>query len=158
MNKQKIQGEIMKLVYSGETSYENCEKLVLLKKALKCLEEEELDAVVYEHDVHKEHCEEPLTKDQVMCWVASMENVDGTRGGHWTMDQTEGVREKHGFKCDPLKFYAAMNMMYSDYCKVAEKVGSNSADFYACMAKAFLDDKDAKSNKLARYYHSIAEK
>ena len=55
-------------------------------------------------------------------------------------------------------FYAAVNMMYSDYRKVAEKFNIGSPDFYACMAKALLDDKDAKPNKLARYYHGIAEK
>ena len=48
-----------------------------------------------------------------------------------------------------------MNMMYSDYCRVAEKVGASSLDFYAYMAKAFLDDRDAAPNKLARYYHGF---
>ncbi len=53
-----------------------------------------------------------------------------------------------------------MNMMYSDYCRVANKYGSGMSDFYAYMAKAFLFDKDAPSpkEKLAAYYHSIVEK
>lgn len=74
------------------------------------------------------------------------------------MEQTEAVRKQRGIECDPFMFYAAMNMMYSDYCKAAEKTGATSVDFYAYMAKAFLDDKDAAPNKLARYYHCIVKK
>ena len=102
--------------------------------------------------------EMPLTREQAVCWVAAMENADGTHGGHWTMDQTEQVRKQKSLSCDPVMFYAAMNMMYSDYCKVAEKFNAAGPDFYVCMAKAFLDDKDAAPNKLARYYRSIVEK
>ena len=47
-------------------------------------------------------------------------------------------------------------MMYSDYCKVAEKLNVNIVDFCACMAKAFLDDKDAKPDKVARYWEYVA--
>ena len=111
-----------------------------------------------EHAVGAHAGEKPLDKAQVVSWVGSMENTDGTHGGHWTMEQTEQVRKQKGIDCDPMMFYAAMNMMYSDYCKVAEKFSASSADFYACMAKAFLDDKDAQPHKLARYYHFIAEK
>ena len=100
--------------------------------------------------------EMPLTKEQAMCWVAAMENADGTHGGHWTMEQTEQVRKQKSLTCDPVTFYAAMNMMYSDYCKVAEKFNAAGPEFFACMAKAFLEDKDAMPNKLARYYHGIA--
>ena len=48
-------------------------------------------------------------------------------------------------------------MMYSDYCKVAEKVGASSMDFYAYMAKAFLDDKDAADNKYGRYWACVVK-
>ena len=50
-----------------------------------------------------------------------------------------------------------MNMIYSDYCVVAEKLGTSTAEFYAGMAKAFLDDKDAQPDKLGRYYEYIVE-
>ncbi|MBD5161421.1 MAG: hypothetical protein HDT14_05285 [Oscillibacter sp.] len=93
-----------------------------------------------------------------MRWDADIENADGTHGGHWKMEQTEQVREKHSVDCDPVMFYAAMNMMSSDYCKAVEKANAGSVELYACMAKAFLDDKDAMPHKLERYYHYIAEK
>lgn len=90
-------------------------------------------------------------------WVRSMENADGTTGAHWNMAQTDEVRKQHASDCAPTAFWITMNMMYSDYCKVAEKMGVNKPEFYACMAKAFLDDKDAQPDKLARYYEYIAE-
>lgn len=153
MKASVILEEIRRLVEHGETSYENCERLVMLHKALKCLEGDHGDAAYVRCGTG-----ENLTKAQAAAWVAEMENADGTHGGHWSMEQTEAVRKQRGIECDPFMFYAAMNMMYSDYCKAAEKTGATSVDFYAYMAKAFLDDKDAAPNKLARYYHCIVKK
>lgn len=91
-------------------------------------------------------------------WVAMMQNEDGTRGPHWTMDQTTKVMEQRGIREDPAKFYAALNMMYSDYCEVAKKINANNMDFFAEMAKAFLKDKDAGApDKLAAYYEYVVK-
>ena len=149
MDAKIIRGNICALKTKGETSYENCEKLVLLHKTLKCLEGDR------QYSWHEEDLDIPLTKEQAMEWVAEMENADGTRGGHWSMEETEVIRMQRGIDCDSVMFFAAMNMMYSDYCRVAEKTGAASIDFYAYMAKAFLDDRDAAPNKLARYYRYI---
>ena len=67
MNKQIIQENIQKLVHHGDTNYENCEKLILLRKTLKYLEEEP-DAPAYEEGGEGMH----LTQTQAMCWVGSM--------------------------------------------------------------------------------------
>lgn len=99
----------------------------------------------------------PLTQTLAVAWVNEMENADGSRGPHWTMEQTKQVAQQQGITCDPLEFFVAMNMMYSDYCKVAKKNNCSTTEFYADMAKAFLDDKDAKEDKLARYYEFIVE-
>ncbi len=109
------------------------------------------------HGVHATDCK-AITKETALEWTSRMQNVDGTTGPHWSLEQTEQVRKQRSIECDPLGFYVTMNMMYSDYCKVAEKVGVNILDFYAYMAKAFLDDMDAAPNKLARYYHCVVEK
>lgn len=100
----------------------------------------------------------PLDRETAVEWARNMENADGTRGAHWTMEQTEEYRAKRGIDSDPLKWWLAMNMIYSDYCKAAEKVNANSLDFYVYMAKAFLDDRDAEPDKLARYYWAIVRK
>lgn len=100
----------------------------------------------------------PFDREMAQEWVQRMQNADGTTGPHWTMEKTEEARAQRGINCDPLEFWVAMNMIYSDYAKVAEKVNANSMDFYVYMAKAFLEDKDARNQggeKLARYYEYV---
>ena len=108
-----------------------------------------------------------LVKDGVAipgaeAWCAKMANEDGTTGPHWTMEQTTAVAESVGVVFDQLApwcWWAAMCMMYSDYCGVASRYGVGTAEFYADMAKAFLFDRDAGGPraKMAAYYHGIAE-
>lgn len=101
--------------------------------------------------------EEPMSYDEGMAWVKAMKNADGTTGAHWTIEQTNQAMEQQKINCDELDFYITMNMMYSDYCKVAKKFNCSTVEFYACMAKAFLEDKDAQGDKLSRYYEYIAK-
>lgn len=98
-----------------------------------------------------------LTPEEIHDWVNGMENVDGTRGGHWTMGESETIRAKWAPHCDLLKFYAAMNMMYSDYCCALNQAGGATAELYALLARAFLTDPDAPLDKLARYVRYIAK-
>lgn len=100
---------------------------------------------------------EPLTADKAEHWVREMRNTTGAPGQHWTMDQTKQIMARHGYQCDPVEFYAAINMMWSDYAKAAQKLGCDKEDFYATMAEAFLNDEDARPDKLARYYEYIVE-
>lgn len=124
-------------------------------KALYMLCEEDMEPE--DQGVHaSEH--KALTKETALEWTGRMQNEDGTTGPHWSMEQTEQARKQRGIDCDPLEFYVTMNMMYSDYCKAAEKVNASSVDFYAYMARAFLEDKDAQPDKLERYYRCIAKK
>ena len=90
-------------------------------------------------------------------WTREMKNEDGTTGPHWTMEQTNQIMTQRGINCDPAEFYAAMNMVYSDYSKVAKKLNVSNIDFYAEIAKAFLDDQDAAPDKLARYYEFVVK-
>lgn len=101
---------------------------------------------------------EPMTKELAMHWTKNMKNADGTVGPHWTMEQAKQVMEQQKIDCDPIEFYVTLNMMYSDYCKVAKKYNASTVEFYAAMAKAFLEDKDAEPEKLSRYYASIVKK
>lgn len=93
-------------------------------------------------------------------WAAEMKNEDGTRGAHWDMQQTEGVRNSRGMNdIEPEAFYVTMNMMYSDYQNVMKKFGVDRPEVYAEMAKAFLCDKDSKQGmeKLKAYYCYIVK-
>lgn len=90
-------------------------------------------------------------------WMENLRNEDGTKGPHWTKEQTTQVMKQKGIDCDPVEFWVAMNAMYSDYFNVAKKMNVNNVDFYTHMAKAFIDDKDAGEGKLMRYYESVVE-
>lgn len=111
--------------------------------------------MVTEADDDQDHAQE-FNRQMAVAWISNMINVDGTKGPHWNLDKTQDIQKQFGISCDPEQFWVAMNMMYSDYCKVAENLGVNTLEFYACMAKAFLEDPDAKPGKLARYYEYIA--
>lgn len=104
-----------------------------------------------------------LTEDEIKCWNAHMVNEDGTMGGHWNLEQTNSVATAYGVVFEHItehEWNVALNMVYSDYSKVADRFGVGSPEFYACIAKAFLFDKDggAPAEKLCAYYHYIVEK
>lgn len=104
-----------------------------------------------------------MSQRDVEKWKHMMQNEDGTRGEHFTQDQVENAARQIGINTDEFgkhTFCLAMNMMYSDYCKVAQKFGADRPEFYAEMAKAFLKDKDFDGNgeeKLWLYYKCIVE-
>lgn len=102
---------------------------------------------------------EKLTPDKAREWVSSMQNEDGSKGGHWTMEQTRQLQNQKGLaNLDPTHFWAAINMMYSDYCSVFERAGISKPDLYADLAKAFLMDKDAHKDKLDRYWCYVVKR
>lgn len=120
---------------------------------LDCLEDYERETKEY---VKSERTGR-LTREDAEEWTRHMKNADGSRGEHWSYEQTEQVRKQHGFDCNPTAFYAAMNMAYSDYYNTAKEFGLNNADFYANIAHDFLDDEDAVPNKIAVYRECIAK-
>lgn len=96
-------------------------------------------------------------KETAQEWVESMHNEDGSTGAHWTMEQVKPIMQQKGVDAAPEEFWAIMNALYSDYCKVAKKHNVSTVDFYADMAKAWLDDKDAVDNKAAAYYEYVVK-
>lgn len=99
-----------------------------------------------------------LTHDEAEEWCDTMVNADGTKGGHWTMEQTAEVAKQRGINCDKNDFWAVMNMMYSDYSKIAAKHSVDTPGFYADLARAFLDDADAVDGKAYAYWDCISDK
>lgn len=91
-------------------------------------------------------------------WAMKMQNEDGTRGPHWTKGQVREIMEERGIGGQNTKWWVAMNMVYSDYCKAARKLGVNIVDFCVELARAFCEDKDAKAeDKLAAYYTHVVK-
>lgn len=103
--------------------------------------------------------ERHLDKQTAMEWVEGMEDSSGVRGGKYTWHQAQQMGQQAGIRGEEklIEFYAIVNAMYSDYCAVAKKFGVDRQDFYACLAKAFMEDKDAVEDKVYRYYEYIAK-
>lgn len=99
-----------------------------------------------------------LSRDEAEKWCKNMVNADGTNGPHWTFDQTSSAMSQRGINCDKADFFAAMNMMYSDYCIVARAYSADNQNFYADMAAAFLNDKDAVPGKIVEYHDVIVDR
>ena len=114
---------------------------------------------------HSTHHRTPrLSKTDIHRWKHTMENEDGTHGAHYEMQHIIPAAEKAGVHFEDYsekEFCLAVNMMYSDYCKVARKYVAPEKElmFFVEMAHAFLEDEDGPEpfEKLALYYHCIVD-
>lgn len=99
-----------------------------------------------------------FTKEMAEEWMRGMHNEDGTKGPHWTMEQAKQVMAQKGIQTDPVKFWVALNAIYSDLVAVAKKHNINTMDFYVDAATAFwLRDQDAVEDKLGAYYEYVVK-
>lgn len=94
--------------------------------------------------VHGKHLNEKLAHK----WVDELENKDGTKGGHWTIEQTNQYAEAN----NRFDWYVAMNVVYSDFYN--PKFDTN---MYVELAKDFIHDKDASECKLLKYYMFVVK-
>lgn len=99
----------------------------------------------------------PFDRQTAEQWVARMQNTDGSTGQHWSFEQAGQIMAQKKIDCDPVQFYAALNAVYSDFYTVAKKYGVSNIEFFADLAKAWLDDKDAVPDKLAAYYQYVVK-
>ena len=103
--------------------------------------------------VYGDHFSEDLAIKAVKC----MDNVDGSSGEHWTLEQTTNVAKQFSISFEffnKYDWYYVLNMMYSDYYKL---FGSNT-DTYVKLAKAWLEDPDVEEGKAYRYYKQVVLK
>ena len=108
----------------------------------------------YEHRLEQAYKHYPLDPEEAKEYVAGMDNKDGSHGEHWTLAQVESyMASKPEYNdLDPVCFYVALNMMYSDYY-----TPTKSVDSYAQMAASFLRDKDAPADKMQRYMKAMRD-
>lgn len=107
----------------------------------------------------EEDDEDRLTKEEAEKWVKGMKSEDGRHGGRWPYQEIKQYAGNFGIQGEDkvVEFYAVMNALYTDYCKVAKKYGVDKVDFWADLAKAFMHDKDAGEGKVKKYYEYIAK-
>ena len=103
--------------------------------------------------------EKGLDKQTVMEWVESMEDGEGVKGGKYTWHQAQQYAMNKGITGEKrmLEFYAAMNAMYTDFHEAGKKFGVDKPDFYACLAKLFIEDPDAVDDKMEKYYEHVVK-
>lgn len=124
----------------------------LLEKGFQILKSE-LCANVYEA-INGPHFDE----EHARYAVEGMENEDGTKGPHWTVEETTSVANQMGInlrseKHNKWDWYVAMNMIYSDFYKaVVAMTGSNNTKHFAELTKAWICDKDISEGKMWHYY------
>lgn len=124
------------------------EQLDELKRTMPELYEE-MECDLYEH-IHGPH----FTKWKYECAVAGLENQDGTKGPHWTVEDTTSVARQKGLQFDRFNEYDfafAMNMVYSDFYGFIP----DTIDSYYKVAKAFIEDRDAPKGKAFLYYKAM---
>ncbi|QWM89761.1 hypothetical protein [uncultured phage cr77_1] len=120
----------------------------LLEKGFQILKSE-LCANVYEA-INGPHFDE----EHARYAVEGMENEDGTKGPHWTVEETTSVANQMGInlrseKHNKWDWYVAMNMIYSDFYKaVVAMTGSNNTKHFAELTKAWICDKDISEGKM----------
>lgn len=109
--------------------------------------------------------EEPMEFNREVAehWVRGMKNEDKAHpiGGKWTPEMLKPMAKKYNVPTEGKEFwefYAMTNAMYSNFSEVAKKFGVTSPEFFVCMAKAWMDDKDAEPDNTALYYEYIVKK
>lgn len=104
------------------------------------------------YKIHKIAYGGHLGEDLAKKWVSCMENKDGTKGGHWSWEETESVRKQYASQQEPSDFYAVVNMIYSDYYNPRFDTAT-----YAQLAIDWLDDKDVGGCKTLKYYMKVVK-
>lgn len=93
--------------------------------------------------------------------VEHMVNEDGTKGAHWTIEQTSSVAQQYGVNLNTGKYnkydwFVTMNMFYSDYYKaIVSMTNSDNVRYYVDLSKAWLEDKDVDEGKMWYYYKYV---
>lgn len=151
-NMRILEDEIRELE-EKQLTWQTCERLAMLYSLKDHMKHEGK-----EDKMHMLH----LTHEQASKWVESMKSDDPAKpnGGKWTMEQIMPIAAKYGVPTEGERFwefFAVMNAMYSDYYAVAKKHNVLTPEFFADLAMAFINDKDAVKNKVEAYYEHIVE-
>lgn len=91
-----------------------------------------------------------LNEEMAEKWVKEMKPV----GLHWTMEETTNAMQSLGYNFDTIDFFVVANMMYNDYYNLVK----DDETLALKLAQDWLNDEDAKENKLYCYWKHIIKK
>lgn len=83
-------------------------------------------------------------------WVEDMKPI----GEHWTMEETTNAMNSLGYKDREIDFYVTSNMIYNDYYDLVK----DNEELALKMAHSWINDTDAKEDKLYCYYKHIIKR
>lgn len=92
-----------------------------------------------------------ISEEMAKKWVTSMKPY----GEHWNKETIDELIREKNIDVKPIDFYIVMNMMYNDYYKT---LGDEDVIVYAKLTKNWLNDDDAKEDKLYDYWKYIIKK
>lgn len=76
-------------------------------------------------------------------------------GEYWNMETTNRLKREYSSDTNECDFYIVMNSLVNDYNKIIDK---DDADTYAKLSNAFINDEDAKKDKVWIYYNEIPKR
>ena len=91
-----------------------------------------------------------ISEEMADKWVKEMQPV----GLHWTMEETTNAMSSLGYNFDKVDYFVVANMMYNDYYDLVK----DDETLALKLAKDWLDDVDAKKDKLYCYWKHIVKK
>ena len=104
----------------------------------------------YENELYELAYGKKVSREMAVEWVNSMKPV----GEYWTIEQTTNAMQTLGYNIDMVDFYVVANMMMNDYNDLLEE----DEELALRMAYDWLNDEDAKDNKLYCYWKHIIKK
>lgn len=73
-------------------------------------------------------------------------------GEKWSMEETRQIQEEYGLQhLNPIDFYVVINSAYNDY----KELFRDNVDMYIKFTQLFMEDEDAKKDKVFLYFMNI---
>lgn len=149
---EKIKKEIKDTLEHGCMTQECLKDLTMLYYVEERMEKEE------HHHAYEEKHHGKMDRQTAQYWVDNMKNADGSTGGHYSIAETNMMLKNHGWNCDPVEFWVAVNAMWSDGVETARMFGVDRDEYWAARGREFLMDADAWPDKLERYYWNVVKR
>lgn len=142
-----IKTYINKIVQNGKQ--EDMEELgdIFSDVMYELKEYDEEDYKEYKSELYEMAFGKKISQEMADKWVKEMQPI----GIHWTIEETTNAMQSLGYNFDSVDFFVVANMMYNDYYDLVK----DDETLALKLAKDWLDDKDAKEDKLYCYWKHI---
>jgi len=146
----EIEDIIQKIIDNG--SIEDMHKLSdILEDSLEMLEKYDKECFEkYEMELYKMAYGSVLSEEMAKEIVSKMKPYRM----RWSIEETEEVQNQFGLdNIRPVDFFVVMNQAYNDY----KDLFNENIEMYARYANDFINDEDAKKDKVFLYFTQIPE-